>query len=65
MTGLITSEREQLDLQRARLEDILNQDMVSQDMKGDLRKLLDDIGHRLHQLSQGSDVQAMMHHMQQ
>ena len=65
MTGLISSEREQLDLQRARLQDILNQDMVSQDMKGDLQKLLDDIGHRLHQLSQGADVQSMMHQFQQ
>ena len=65
MTGLIQSEREQLDLQRARLEDILSHDMVSQDMKGDLKKLLDDIGHRLLELSQGQGAQTMMHHMHQ
>ncbi len=65
MTALISSEREQLDLQRARLEDILSHDMVSQDMKGDLQKLLSDIGHRLDELSQGPDVQAIMRQMQQ
>lgn len=51
MTGFVQAEREQLDLQKARLEEILNQDLVSQDMKSDLRKLLDDIGQRLWELS--------------
>lgn len=60
MTGFVQAEREQLDLQKARLEEILNQDLVSQDMKSDLRKLLDDIGQRLWELSATADMQAGM-----
>jgi len=65
MTGFISAEREQLDLQRVRLEEILNQDLVSQDMKSDLRRLLDDIGQRLWELSAAAEAgmqQPMMQH---
>ena len=49
---LIQVEKEQLDHQRARLEEIIRDDMVSPKMKSDLRRLLDDIGVRLWELSQ-------------
>ena len=49
---LIDAERDQLDHQKARLEEILAADMVSSTMKGDLRKLLDDITRRMWELSQ-------------
>lgn len=52
MEGLIIhAERERLDHQRARLEEILAADMVSPSMHSDLRHLLDDIGRRLWELS--------------
>ena len=54
---LIYVEREQLDHQRARLEEILAADMVSPMMKSDLRKLLDDIGRRMWELSQPAEKQ--------
>jgi hypothetical protein len=53
MSGLlINAEREQLDHQKSRLEQILAADMVSATMRGDLQQLLDDIARRLHELSQ-------------
>lgn len=53
MSGLlISAEREQLDHQKARLEEILAADMVSAPMRSDLQRLLDDIGRRLWELSQ-------------
>jgi hypothetical protein len=53
MSGLlINAEREQLDHQKSRLEQILAADMVSATMRGDLQQLLEDIGRRLHELSQ-------------
>src|SRR5437660_1673945 len=52
---LIDVEREQLDHQRARLEEILAADMVSQAMRSDLRRLLDDISRRLGELAQPHD----------
>jgi hypothetical protein len=48
---LISAEREQLDHQRARLEEILAQEMVSPSLRSDLQRLLDDIGRRLWELS--------------
>ena len=52
MTGrLIDVEQEQLDHQRARLEEILAANMVSPTLKSDLRRLLDDISLRLWELS--------------
>jgi len=51
---LISAEREQLDHQRARLEEILAQNMVSPSLRSDLQRLLDDIGHRLWELSMES-----------
>ena len=59
---LIDVEREQLDHQRARLEEILAADMVSPTMKGDLRKLLDDIGRRMWELSQPIQNQPVYMH---
>ena len=48
---LIQAEREQLDHQRARLEEILaSRDMVSPDMRSDLQRLLTDITQRLWEL---------------
>ena len=52
MNGLlISAEREQLDHQRARLEEILAENMVSPTLRSDLQRLLDDIGRRLWELS--------------
>jgi hypothetical protein len=52
MTGrLIHVEQEQLDHQRARLEEILAGNQVSPVLKSDLRRLLDDIGLRLWEIS--------------
>jgi hypothetical protein len=48
---LISAEREQLDHQRARLEEILAQDMVSPSLRNDLQRLLEDISRRLWELS--------------
>ncbi len=67
MTGLlIESEREQLDLQRVRLEELLKLGMVSRDMQGDLEQLLSDIGRRLWELSNvpqdAGDRQVMYRH---
>ncbi len=59
---LIDVERDQLDHQRARLEEILAADMVSPTMKGDLRKLLDDIGRRMWELSQPAGNQTVYQH---
>lgn len=52
MEGMpIHAEREQLDHQRARLQEILSaRDMVSADMRDDLERLLDDITQRLWEL---------------
>lgn len=47
---LIHAEREQLDHQRARLEEILATDMVSAAMRDDLQRLLNDISQRLWEL---------------
>jgi hypothetical protein len=53
MTGrLIDIEQDQLDHQRARLEELLAADMVSSSTKGDLRRLLDDISRRMWELQQ-------------
>ena len=53
---LIQAEREQLDHQRARLEEILaSQDMVSPDMRSDLQRLLTDITQRLWELGGEAD----------
>ena len=51
---LIDVEREQLDHQKARLEAIIAADMVSPKMKSDLRRLIDDIGQRMWELSNGN-----------
>ena len=65
---LISAEREQLDHQRARLEEILSsRNMVSADMRTDLERLLTDITQRLWELSfdsasQNSSNQHAMHH---
>ena len=59
---LINIEREQLDHQRARLEEILAADMVSAPMKSDLRRLLDDIGRRMWELSQPASEQKVYLH---
>jgi len=64
MTGFMQAEREQLDLQRVRLEEILNQDLVSSDMKSDLRRLIDDIGQRLWELSAAEAGMQAPHMMQ-
>jgi hypothetical protein len=48
---LIDAERERLDHQKARLEEILAADMVSAPMRSDLQRLVDDIGRRLWELS--------------
>jgi hypothetical protein len=48
---LIDAERERLDHQKARLEEILATDMVSAPMRSDLQRLVDDIGRRLWELS--------------
>ncbi len=48
---LISAEREQLDHQRARLEEILAANMVSPSLRSDLQRLLEDISHRLWELS--------------
>ena len=52
MEGMtIHAEREQLDHQRARLQEILSaKGMVSADMRDDLERLLDDISQRLFEL---------------
>ena len=52
---LIDAERDQLDHQKSRLEEILAADMVSASMRGDLQHLLDDISRRLWELSQPFD----------
>ena len=53
---LIQAEREQLDHQRARLEEILSaRDMVSADMRSDLEQLLGDITQRLWELNLEQD----------
>jgi hypothetical protein len=63
---LINAEREQLDHQKARLEEILAADMVSAPMRTDLQQLLEDISRRLWELSHGSernvDRRPMMSH---
>ena len=48
---LIDVEREQLDHQRARLEEILAAENVSPSLRTDLQRLLDDISRRLWELS--------------
>ena len=48
---LISAEREQLDHQRARLEEILAQDMVSPSLRNDLQRLVEEISRRLWELS--------------
>ena len=59
---LIDAEREQLDHQKARLEEILAADMVSAPMRNDLRRLLDDVSRRLWELSQlDSQGQSIFH----
>jgi hypothetical protein len=64
MNGLLIDvERDQLDHQRARLEEILAANMVSPTMKSDLQRLLDDVSRRLWELSQpASDRQFYMQH---
>lgn len=53
---LIQAEREQLDHQRARIEEILAaRDMVSADMRNDLQRLLTDITQRLWELGYERD----------
>jgi hypothetical protein len=48
---LIDAEREQLDHQKARLEEILAADMVSAPLRNDLQRLLEDIDLRLCELA--------------
>jgi hypothetical protein len=48
---LISAEREQLDHQRARLEEILAAETVSPSLRSDLQRLLEDISRRLWELS--------------
>jgi hypothetical protein len=57
---LIDAEREQLDHQKARLEEILAADMVSPSLRSDLQRLVQDITLRLWELSQGEAAQAGM-----
>lgn len=53
---LIQAEREQLDHQKARIEEILaSQDMVSPDMRTDLQRLLSDITQRMWELGGETD----------
>ena len=50
-----TGEHEQLDLQKARLEEIISKNLVSPGMKNDLERLIDDITHRISELSHGEN----------
>ena len=43
-------EHEQLDLQKARLEELIARNLVSPGMKNDLERLIDDISHRIIEL---------------
>ena len=55
---LISAEREQLDHQRSRLEEILAANMVSPSLRSDLQRLLEDISRRLWELSLESFAEA-------
>ena len=59
---LINVEREQLDHQRARLEAIIATETVSPTLKSDLRRLIDDIGLRMWELSQPNPSQPVYSH---
>ena len=43
-------EHEQLDLQKARLEELIERNLVSPGMKNDLERLIDDISNRIVEL---------------
>lgn len=62
---LIQAEREQLDHQKARIEEILaSRDMVSPDMRTDLQRLLTDITQRMWELGGENDYSRLPDMMQ-